>query len=634
MEKKTKALVAVVVSIAVVLIAAAVIVAVVVTQANRKPQNPDDTHVFGVKEGGERLIENGESDYAILIPSDADTFTSYAAEELQFFTAEATGITLPVVTDAAASENGAYLSIGDTSLFEKSGISLDKSILKGNGYYIRSSGDDVFIVGGDGRGNTNGVYTFLKYQFGYEYFADGAYSLERNVRDKPLMDFDVKDIPDIRYRSAGFGEINYNVENTRRLRLYRGSEIFIPIEGQTIHNVFYVVDAEARAAHPLWVGTCQNQLCYTRDAEGLSDYVVEKMKMAIEEYPDLDTVTFTQQDVNDWCACGECRKVIDKYKVNSATQILFTNKVAEKLKPWLAENYPDRDIKICIFAYFITLDAPVNYDAENDVYTPIDDEIVLDDMVAVYYAPYQSRNYYPLNAEQNSVYGIAMKKWASISDSLYLWLYGCHFSNYFIPLDNISSLQETIRYCVECNADYFYIQSQWNTVCSDWSRLKMYLQANLAWDCEQDVQALVDRFFEGYFGPAAEPMKNYYSQFIGYSKYLADELGLDNAANLTPIYTSADTWKYSVLMDWKACIDEAYENIELLLYSDPGSYQAYYDRINLEELTPNMLLYLYHQGTFSTTAYREFSDQLFSDCKRLGISRYSEGGNIDSIFER
>ena len=109
---------------------------------------------------------------------------------------------------------------------------------------------------------------------------------------------------------------------------------------------------------------------------------------------------------------------------------------------------------------------------------------------------------------------------------------------------------------------------------------------------------------------------------------------MDNAANLTPIYTSADTWKYSVLMDWKSCINEAYENIELLLYSAPESYQAYYDRINLEELTPNMLLYLYHRGTFSTTAYQEFSNQLFSDCKRLGISRYSEGGNIDSIFER
>ena len=85
MEKKTKSIVAVVVSIAVVLIAAAVIVAVFVTQTKRQPQNPNDTHVFGVKEGREKLIENGESDYAILIPSDADTFTSYAAEEMQFF---------------------------------------------------------------------------------------------------------------------------------------------------------------------------------------------------------------------------------------------------------------------------------------------------------------------------------------------------------------------------------------------------------------------------------------------------------------------------------------------------------------------------------------------------------------------
>ncbi len=634
MSKKTKTVIIAIVSIAVVLILAASLLIVFLVKKQDQQQTGNGNHLFNIESGNKKLIADHKSAYSILVPDGADAMTLYAAEELQYFAEEASGVVLPVVKDADVSENKVYISLGDTSLYRNSKLELDKSVLKGNGYYIRTVGDNVYIVGGNGRGNLNGVYTFLKYQFGYEYYADGAYSLNRNVGENVLMNYEVKDVPDIKYRSSGFGEVNYNVENTLRLRLYRGSEIFIPFEGQTIHNVFFVVDEEARNAHPEWVGTCQNQLCYSRDVEGLSDYVVEKMKTAIAENPDIDTITFTQQDVNDWCACESCKKIVEKYKVSSATQILFINEVAEKIKPWLEQNYPEREIRICIFAYFITLDAPVEYDEEQKVYIPIDEEIVLNDMVAVYYAPYQAKNYYSLRAPENSVYGTIMNKWSSISDSMYLWLYGCHFSNYFIPFDNISSLQDTIRYAVDCNAEYFYIQAQWNTVCSDWSRLKMYLQANLMWDCNQDVKTLTERFFKGYFGPAADAMYDYYQQYIGYSAFLADTIGLDNTANLTAIYTSSETWKYSVIMDWKRAIDQAYEDIELLRYSAPESYDSYYDRINLEELMPDMLLYLYHKSTFGTTAYQALADNLLSDCHRLGISRYSEGGSIDYIFER
>lgn len=586
-------------------------------------------HKFDVQETSTKFISNGRCLYTVVCPDDADTMERLAMDELIVFTNEATGITLKAVSDNTVSsydDSVRYISLGDTDLLESSGLQLDKSVLNGDGYYIKSKGNSIFIVGGNGTGTLNGVYTFLKYQFGYEYYAENAYVLNKNVKNNGLLFYDITDVPDIKYRTAGFGEINYNELNTRRLGFIPGDEVFIPLCGQTIHNVFAVVPKDDEDKnfenHPEWYATMGNQLCYTRDVEGLSDYVVEKMKLDLIKYPDMDTLTFTQNDVATWCACEVCTETIRHYGgANSATQIIFINEVAKKLNAWLAVEYPGREVTICIFAYFVTMDAPVKLDDTTGEYVPIDDKIICEPNVAVYFAPYQMKNYYAIDQEPNNNTYTALKKWMTICDKSYIWFYGCHFSNYLIPFDNISSLQRNIQVMVENNADYYYIQAQWNTVASDWSRLKMYLQAKLMWDCKQDVNELIEKFIKGYFGEASDVMLEYFYDYKAYSAYLATEHGFENTANLTNVYTSAEAWKLSVLLKWKSYMEKAYRKIELLKYSDSETYQLYYDRIRLEEIAIDSLLITYQASYFSTSELNALSQQLESDCTRLRIAK-------------
>lgn len=586
-------------------------------------------HQFDVQETSTKFVSNGRCLYTIVYPEDIDAMERLAVDELISFTNEATGITLKSISDNAVSNYDSsvrYISLGDTELLEESGLQLDKSELNGDGYYIKSKGNSIFIVGGNGTGTLNGVYTFLKYQFGFEYYADNAYVLDKNVKNNILRSYDVMDVPDIKYRTAGFGEINYNELNTRRLGFIPGDEVFIPLCGQTIHNVFFVVPKDGEDKnyenHPDWYATTGNQLCYMRDIEGLSNYVVEKMKLDLIKYPDMDTLSFTQNDVANWCACEKCTETIKHYGgANSATQIIFINEVAKKLNAWLAVEYPGREVTICIFAYFVTMDAPVKLDEATGEYVPIDEKIICEPNVAVYFAPYQMKNYYALDQAPNVNTYTALKKWMTICDKSYIWLYGCHFSNYLIPFDNISSLQRTLQVMVENNAEYFYIQAQWNSVASDWSRLKMYLQAKLMWDCKQDVNELIEKFIKCYFGEASDAMLEYFYDYKAYSAYLATEHGFENTANLTNVYTSAEAWKLPVLLKWKSYMEKAYEKIELLQYSDPERYQLYYDRIRLEEIATDSLLISYHASYFSVSEYNALSQQLESDCTRLRIAK-------------
>ena len=49
---------------------------------------------------GVNIVENGKSDYKIVVPENADAIISFAASETQNFIKDSTGVTIPVVSDS------------------------------------------------------------------------------------------------------------------------------------------------------------------------------------------------------------------------------------------------------------------------------------------------------------------------------------------------------------------------------------------------------------------------------------------------------------------------------------------------------------------------------------------------------
>ena len=80
---------------------------------------------------GEYLYQNGISEYSILIRDDANYYESFAASELALNLQNATGNSIPVVTESQLKQKTRVISLGHTSLWdEKVGVTLSEKEIR------------------------------------------------------------------------------------------------------------------------------------------------------------------------------------------------------------------------------------------------------------------------------------------------------------------------------------------------------------------------------------------------------------------------------------------------------------------------------------------------------------------------
>ena len=175
-----------------------------------------------VKESKYDFFRQGSTAYAIVFPEDTipGSYVDIAADELCDLISESTGVFLSCIPDTGLTHktDNKYISLGNTSLLASSGLDTDTSSLGGDGYKIITKDQSVFLYAKTTHGVLYAVYEFLYYQFGFEFFAEDCYSLEKSVSNKKLLDFDYTDIPSIAQRFMADGTLNYNNQNAQRLR--------------------------------------------------------------------------------------------------------------------------------------------------------------------------------------------------------------------------------------------------------------------------------------------------------------------------------------------------------------------------------------------------------------------------------
>lgn len=602
-------------------------------------KNPLNTiHQYNVGESGIPFFRNGTSEYKIVYAADEtdEMICADAVNELQYFIREATGVTLPIVTDQGLTYTAGskYLSVGENALSEQAKLKADKELLGQNGYCIVSDGASVFLLGGGRFGTLYSVYEFLKWQFGYEQYAVDEYSLQRNVREMDLKSFNIVDVPDFEWRLGNYGEYWYGKTFPQRMRMHRTEDIWIQLGGLPWHNFKATISPSVyQADHPDWFSPDGLQLCLSRDVEGLSDEVVEQMKKYIEANPHLSNLTFTQEDINVWCDCPSCSALKSKYGVNAASNIQFINVVAKKVRAWLAEAHPDREITIVIFAYHQVEDAPARLNAETGEYEPIDETVVLEDNVAVMYAPIFANHYYDFDSQTNTRVDETMKKWQALTDKIYLWCYSTYFVNYLTPFDAFNALQQKYVYAYENNVRYLFDQGQYNqNVGTDWYRLKEYLSSKMAWNVQLDMNALIEDFFANYFKNAADAMMQYFQSYRTWFAYISQEYGVSGTIGENIV--NAHYWPQGVLKEWLGYIEQAQESIAPLKETDAALYEKLSDRITLESLSIRHLDLMLYENSYTASQYKQAYLQFKEDCARLGVNNYNEWNAIDQYFNR
>ena len=601
------------------------------TTSTRKPSD-DVNKPTAVEWTDSYLVKNGVGNYTAVLPDNADARAQKAYDELAEFFTRATGSIIDLKTESEVSySDGAKLIIlGKCErLWQAAGFAPDTDELGLNGFILKTVGDNMFVAGGTQYGTLFGVYEFLRYEFGYEAYSTSCVKIDTGVRDKRLAKLDVTKIPDIQQLQSHFGNLADDAEGAIRMGFESTEDVWILVKGSNVHNFYSYVSPDDWPDNPEWF--LNDQLCLSNE-DMYQRAFLPALKEAIRSNPSLSNISITQRDKDRWCNCDDCLAEHKKYGTDAGVMIKFMNKASADINEWMKTEFPGRKMTFIFFAYHsTTTNPPVKYNEKTQKYEAIDDEVICADDVAVYFAPIYADFTKSLYDETNRAFLVAAEGWKAICKTMFVWAYETNFSQYLVPYNTFNSMQGNYKFFKEYNVAMLFNQGQVNNGNSTaFNNLKIWLDSKLRWDVNADYEALIDEFFDNYFGAASASMKKYFDDLRVWFNHQENYLGISGS-----IYANTQTrkfWPKGVLDGFLRSIEQAEADIAPLEKSDPYAYSAIHDRIALESISVRYLLFKIYSSDYSETETYELKKGLKSDLIRLGVSRLTEKTTIDNLY--
>ena len=600
------------------------------------------------------FIKEGKTEYTVVIPQETTDIVKNAAQELLYFVYEASGLSLPVITDEEVeySSTAKYISLGNTDVAQDANISADYSIVGSNGYIVKTQGQSVFCIGGGDYGTLYSIYEFLEHMFGYEIYATDEIVLEKNVKSKKLLDFDVTVRPTFQWRHIAFGKVDHDTTQQMRFRELAPNSMFIRVNGgQWVHNSLNYIpyNEENKTNHPEWFSTnaaTDPDLCYS-NAEVL-DIVVEELKDEMIANPTKELVTITSPDgQNNWCRCANCLANHEKYGTDAATIIQFCNKVNAKIKQWVAAGgdteveasafghevrkiNKNRRLQIVFLAYSQTITPPVK--KVGDTYIPIDNSVLCDDGVSVFVTAALSGGNF-LTDTKDEKNRVLAEQWSVLSNKQFsYWIYTENYQHYLPFADSFGAVQSAYQFAAQKNTFFMLNNGQGNPdESTGFCNLKTYLDYELMWNVNQSYDVLINNFFKNYFKDAEKPMKDLFNVLRMISTYQRD---VQKTTLVNFAIAQAEFYPLPFLEKCMSYIDEAYKAIEPLKKKDMALYQKLHNRINVESIAIRYLIIDIYASSYKDSEMLDMKMQFKTDTEKLKITHYSELVLITDLWSR
>ena len=390
-------------------------------------------------------------------------------------------------------------------------------------YTLRSDpADPVFYIeAADPRGVWNGVYGFLRRICGVEIFSATVETVPQyetlalpescDYAYEPLLEY--ADTDWASGRDAVFCVANGLNGSRSGIEPIYGAPVnyiwFCHTLGSSLvpyweyfdaHPEYYALTARSGAREP-------TQLCLS-NPEVLRLTVEGVRRQLAESYdPDaaLNIISVSQLDNFDYCVCGNCEALAERYGGPSGALIWFVNQVAEAVEP----EYPDAVIDT--FAYEYSRPAPAGIAPRRNVCVRLCSieccyaHAIDDPACAVNAAFYKD-----------------LRDWAAICDRLYVWDYTTDFNQTLGVFPNYGVLRENLRVFRENNVVGVFEQGVGSTVACDteFGDLRAWLLAcNMREELtEEENEAAKRGFLEAYYGEGADEIEAvlaYYTAHAG-----------------------------------------------------------------------------------------------------------------------
>ncbi len=418
------------------------------------------------------VVEDGHSDYEIVVPEKADERIQQAANELQYYLQKMAQVNIPIVEKG--NENGALKKIVVTHSTQASPEQLT----------IKNEGENILISGGSPDAAYYAVVVFLEDYLGCRWYAPGVEKIPR--KEKIELNIPVKFgyTPEITTRTVHsklFYE-NHRFADKQKVT-YRAFPNYVPTARvHTFHR--FVPEKHFYEKHPEYYALrgerrLPTQLCLTNPE--VLQIVKDSVCAYFKKYPDAYVISVSQDDNTQHCQCENCRKIDETEGSPSGSMIRFVNEVAKA--------FPDKMISTLAYQY-----------------TRKPCKTKPDENVLITLCSIECDRSAPI--EQNcSDFATDLTGWKGLTKNIRIWDYTTQFTNFLAPFPNIKTLQANIQFFRDNNARWVFEQHSHNP--SELFELRSYLMAKLLWNPDADVEEIITDFVTGYYEEAGEFVKKY-----------------------------------------------------------------------------------------------------------------------------
>ena len=417
------------------------------------------------------LVNNGHTDYEIVLPIDASNKIQKAGEQLQFYIEKISDVRIPIVKNNEAPSNKNYIYL-KTNPEQKDQIQ------------IESIDKNIVISGWNEEALQNGVYEFLEVYLNCKWYSPTAEDTPP-LKELKLAQFEsyfyTPPITTRTVHSRLFYQ-NESFANKHKVTTLAFPKYAPSARVHTFHK--FLPEEKFFEEHPDYFALrngkrVPTQLCLTNPE--VLDIVKDSVSSLFKNYPNSSVVSVSQDDNQQHCLCQNCKAIDFEEGSPSGTMIQFVNKVAA--------DFPDKTISTLAYQY--TRKPCKTKPLPNVLITLCTIECDRSGSIE----------------EKCTDFSKDLKGWGKLTDNIRIWDYTTQFTNFLAPFPNLHTIEPNISFFKENNTKWIFEQHSNNP--SELFELRSYVMAKLLWNPNLKMDDLISEFTNGYYKEAGIYIKEY-----------------------------------------------------------------------------------------------------------------------------
>jgi hypothetical protein len=495
-----------------------------------------------------RLATDGQSDYGIYLQSPEDEGLVFATNELKHYLARITNVNLPVVSEVIP-EKAFIIGVKAASI---AGIDISNYTRNEEGYIQLIQPGRIILAGNSRRATLYAVYDFLE-DLGCRWYAPNfdfyGNSTGEFIPNRSFIDLEVGQtvsVPTFPYRAKRVEEgwsitperlnimidwLAKNRHNVFNMTIDYGGTGRIPYENYRSsiipeiqkrglllhvggHNYGLFLPDNYFEEHPEWFGMnsqgrrvpmLSGRVNFnTANPEAVATFI-ENCRKWLREHPEIDLFSLVPEDSPVWDNSPESRQLGSiPYR-----HALFANQVLRELK----KEFPE--LKVTLPAYQALIRPP--------------EGIIFEDSAQVGIAMIRrdnTRPFFDISSQKNLYYLNYLWQWqdsGAVHEPISLGGYYRRYAFRSLPILNYSVLQSDLKYASLIGLAGLGEYGE----PGDWFTFELihYLTARLAWNCNENIQAIIGEYASDRFGSAAKEMEDIFFLLDSFSGHVVRGFG-------------------------------------------------------------------------------------------------------------